>query len=421
VRNTAIYECLSYDDDGAVRRTRRQAVLHGTAFAYRQNGGDTLLMTNEHVAEWPAVSSAQHPVDGVPPGCKRVSETIRLVDNEDDNYERDDVPVARVVADVQLDAAILRAHATLPLMPWKIGRSGALRERNVVEVRGFPLGAFAATNVGKVISARDHDDYKDWDHDDFVVDALLSPGNSGSPVLAVSCATGEFELVGVYHAGYTQGSALNVVVGIDQLRDLMTTLKRPVHSRSDDAVALDDAARGIVARAALTQVDPFFPVGALPATVRARSDGALVFELWSRGFPFKTRPLFVFEDKPKAGTFGEAGRLWFGGDEGLHLVEPSALEADAQAQIAQLVTAMRHDALAFFTWRAATSDGSREQFERDSRRQRSLQRVVDSRRDLVQAVVDLAERLAPHAGDATVGVTDILTPPVPGLAAAPNK
>ena len=35
------------------------------------------------------------------------------------------------------------------------------------------------------------------DHVDFVVDALLSEGNSGSPVLAVSCKSRLMELVGV--------------------------------------------------------------------------------------------------------------------------------------------------------------------------------------------------------------------------------
>ena len=88
---------------------------------------------------------------------------------------------------------MLKAHALLPILPWKVGRSADLKERNVVDVRGFPLGAFKATNVGKVVSTFDHDDEKDWDHVDFVVDAQLSPGNSGSPVLAVSCKTGEPE------------------------------------------------------------------------------------------------------------------------------------------------------------------------------------------------------------------------------------
>ena len=241
VRNTATYECVSYGADGNLRKTRRRAVLHGTAFGYRQVSSDaprhgaqeggtparsstpaseTLLLTNQHVAEWPAVTDDEHPVEGIPTGCKKVSDSLRIVESESDAYERDDVALTRVVADTQLDVAVLRAHALLHVLPWKIGRSRSLRERNVVEVRGFPLGvAFQATNVGKVVSALDHDSYHDWDHDDFVVDALLSSGNSGSPVLAVSCRTGEFELVGIYHAGYAEGSALNVVVGIDQIRD----------------------------------------------------------------------------------------------------------------------------------------------------------------------------------------------------------
>ena len=50
---------------------------------------------------------------------------------------------------------------------------------------------------------RDRDQEQGWDHVDFVVDALLSEGNSGSPVLAASCKSRELELVGVYHAGYS--------------------------------------------------------------------------------------------------------------------------------------------------------------------------------------------------------------------------
>ena len=46
VRDTATYECLSYSSDGNVRRIRRKAVLHGTAFGYRVQGGETLLLTN---------------------------------------------------------------------------------------------------------------------------------------------------------------------------------------------------------------------------------------------------------------------------------------------------------------------------------------------------------------------------------------
>ncbi len=336
VRSVATYECVSYGSDGGLRRTKKKTTAHGTAFGYRRDGGDTLLLTNQHVAEWPAITDEAHPVDDIAPGCKRVSDSLTIVDNESDDYRPDDIPLERVVTDRRLDVAILRARQPLSILPWKIGHSDGLRERNVVEVRGFPLGVFLATNVGKVISAHDHDDYKEWDHEDFVIDALLSAGNSGSPVLAVSRKTGEFELVGVYHAGYSHGSALNVVIAIDQLRDLMTTL-RPSRYAPPDRVALDEKARAQVVREAQDGIEPFFPFGALPAAVRTRSDGALVFEVFPRDFPRSVRPMLAYEDLPKPGGFGEPGRIWFGGRSGLKVVRRSSLDAEAQSQLARIV------------------------------------------------------------------------------------
>src|SRR5262249_5195599 len=258
-----------------------------------------------------------HPVDGVPAGCKKVSETLRIVDNDQDAYDQDDIPLARLVTDPQRDVAVLRAHAKLEALPWKIGRSASLRDRNVVEVRGFPLGAFRATNVGKVVSAFDHDTYKDWDHDDFVVDALLSSGNSGSPVLAVSCKTGEFELVGVFHAAYSRGSALNVVVGIDQVGELMRTLKRAPRALDADAMPLGSAQRAALSGGLAKLGELYFPFGSLTALVRARAgDGALVFEVFPREFPLRSRPLVALEDLAAKDAFGQGGPVWFGGSRG---------------------------------------------------------------------------------------------------------
>jgi hypothetical protein len=53
----------------------------------------------------------------------------------------------------------------------------------VVDVRGFPSGRSRPPTWARCVSTYDHDDEKEWDHVDFVVDAQLSPGNSGSPVL----------------------------------------------------------------------------------------------------------------------------------------------------------------------------------------------------------------------------------------------
>ena len=413
VRNTAIYECLSYSADGSVRRIRKKAAMYGTAFGYRQQAGETLFLTNEHVAEWPVVTDDNHRVDGVPAGCKRISDSLRLVDNESDDYDLDDVALSRVVVDPQLDAAVLRAKGILPVLPWKMGKSATLRERNVVEVRGFPLGAFQATNVGKVITAYDHDDEREWDHDDFVIDAFLSAGNSGSPVLAVSCKTGEFELVGLFHAGYKEGSALNVVVGIDQLRDLMTTLRRSPRARAEATDDLDATRREQLVSQLKTAADASFPFGSLVATVKRRMDEALVFEVFSRDFPFQNIPMFAFEDLASDGSsFGELGRIWLGSDTGMKTFTRSQLDADAQAQVAKMVEAIRRDALAFLSYRGLlrTETSSREEYQRTARVGRSLRRVMTAHRELSSAISDLADRLGPHASDAVRSVAELMVP-----------
>jgi S1-C subfamily serine protease len=423
VRTTAIYECPSYAPDGSLRRTLRKAVAHGTAFGYRRYGGDTLLATNEHVAEWPAVTDDEHQVSDIPAGCKRVSDALRIVESEKDDYERDDIPLARVVADPRMDVAVLRAKGALPILPWKIGRSAALHERNIVDVRGFPLGVLRANNVGKVVSAYDRDEERDWEHDDFIVDALLSPGNSGSPVFAISCRTGEFELVGIYHAAYSRGSALNAVVGIDQLRGLLTHLKRTSRPRSEGVAALGGSDRAKLAEAARAEAGAlYFPLGSLTAAARARPDGAIVFALMGKDFPLQADPVLVLEDLPpgEEGGFGRLGRIWAGNRQGLKLEDRAALDADAQATTAKLVDAFRYDSLLAAAYRAEARAGmaSRERHREVTRLERALRRAAASRRDLAQAALDMVDRLCPATADATATIAEALTAPVPAAGGA---
>lgn len=227
IRNTSTYEHVYYGRDGKIRRAYLRSVVHGTGFAYRVVNGETQLVTNEHVASQPDVTDDEHTVDGVPPGSKKVREQLKIVRDENDDYEPGHVPLTKVMSDPQADIAVLKAKKVLGVMPYRFGRSGALRPGNLVQVRGFPLGAFAALNTGKVLNPMTVDSERGWIHNDFVVDALLNSGNSGSPVFAISCRTSEPELVGVYHAGYTDAAALNAVVAIDQLRDELDSLHVP--------------------------------------------------------------------------------------------------------------------------------------------------------------------------------------------------
>jgi serine protease Do len=270
--------------------------------------------------------------------------------------------------------------------------------------------------VGKVVSAYDHDDERDWDHDDFVIDALLSPGNSGSPVLAVSCRTGEYELVGIYHAGYTGGSALNVVVGIDQVRDLMTTLKRSPRGHAENMQAPEARDRTRLMQDSWFFVEPFFPFGPLAAAVRPRADGALIFEVLSREFPLKSHPIAVLEDLPgqRPEAFGELGRLWFGGPQGLKPYFRAELESDVQGQLARVLDALRRDAVATFSYRGAARNAliSRERFEQVARLERGLKRMTAGQKDLSQLLVEIADRLGPHGIDVPVHLSDAFTIPV---------
>jgi serine protease Do len=410
VRTTATYECPSYGEGGTLRKTRRNVVAHGTAFGLRQENGETLLVTNDHVSEWPEVTDEDHAVESVPAGCRRVSSAIRVVDDESDAYDRDDVAATRVVTDPELDVSVLRAKAALPTIPWKIGHSAGLRERNVVDVRGFPLGALRANNVGKVVSTNRHDEDNGWNHDDFVVDALLSPGNSGSPVLAVSCRTGEFELVGIYHARYTRGTALHTVVGVDQLQDLLATLKRSPRGHGDSpGLVARDVERARLTESARATGETYFPFGQFTAVVRARADGALLFELMSHEFPVQGHPALVLEDRPVPGgqRFGELGRVWAGNRQGLRDVTEGARGAELWPRVLE---ALRADALLALDYRAQARSGtaSRAQFQETRRLERALRRTSTSHQDLAQAALDSAEQLFPRSADAELGFADVL-------------
>ncbi len=317
IRTIATYEHLSYGRGGTVRRQYLRHVRHGTGFAYRAGGGEWYVATNQHVAEHPDVTETDADVDGVPAGSRKVREVVRIVRSESDDWDPGQIPLAPVVADAALDVAVLKTTHPLRVMPYRIGRSSRLRVGNAVLVRGYPLGAFAASNTGKVISVGQADTEHGWNHQDFAVDALLNVGNSGSPVLAVSCRTGELELVGVYHAGYRDAQGLNVVVAVDELRELLEELRVPHRARPPEDAAPDRAGALAALRASAA---PFLmPFGDRVVRVEA-APAPLRFSLLATDFPLgEGTELALAADpgdpaKPGAlvmpARFGEAALPW---------------------------------------------------------------------------------------------------------------
>ena len=422
IRSTATYLCPYYGSDGALRTVRRPVVRHGTGFAYRRDGGDTLLLTNRHVVEWPPATDADHAVEGVAPGCRRSEERLSLVDGQADDIESDDLPLRVAVVDPRLDLAVVRAPAALPILPWRVGRSDLLRPRDAVVVIGFPLGRLHAVNVGKVVAVHDHDLERGWDHDDFVVDALLSEGNSGSPVLAFSARTGEPELVGVFHAAYLRGNALNVVVSIDQARALMDRLEA---TAPPAPAGLDPARLARLAELARTVPLPVFPFGAGSALVHARADGDLVFELLPEDLPIRGVPQLVIADGRacRPGPEGTPLRLWIGGRHGLVPVAWALLDEPDRRLVGAVASAMQADASVALELRAieAQGDEGAARGAEQARLERELRQAAGRRRELQRSALDLVERLG-RAGEAsTVAVRVAMVGEPPEAACDPVR
>jgi serine protease Do len=357
IRNTATYEHVYYGRDGKLRRGYVRSVVHGTGFAYRVREGETLIVTNQHVAERPEVTDDEHAVDGVPTGSKKVREQLKIVRSEDDDYEPGHVALARVLSDAPADIAIVKAHKLLPVMPFRFGRSSALRPGNLVQVRGFPLGAFSAVSAGKVVNPYTEDTEKGWSHSDFVIDALLSAGNSGSPVFAVSCRTSEPELVGVFHAGYADAAALNVVVGIDQLREELDTLKVPRRDgglRSE--ITAQDRDRVVKELFAEQSRSLTFPFGGRAVLAQLAEPGTLRFTVLDEDFPMVTRESLALVDRSQSG-FGTLDTVVVLVDGALAEVPGSALEPEMRDHFEKLYDALWHQLLGVVDYRARLSGG----------------------------------------------------------------
>jgi S1-C subfamily serine protease len=408
VRSSAKYECPFFGPDGKLRRRRVQASELGTAFAYEVSGGDTYLLTNEHVAVWPEVTDLLHRIEGVPEGCKRVEERVRIVRDERDDFEPGQIQLTRVAVDPLLDAAILKANQRMPVMPYRIGKSASLRQGNAVQVRGFPLGVMQAVSSGKVVNPYDRDQEQGWDHVDFVIDALLSEGNSGSPVLAASCKSRDLELVGVYHAGYKGHGALNVVVGIDQLAEFMRKKRRMPRAISAEGSpgAPGAAERGRVKEMLGTGTLPLFDFGGLVVRVEV-NDGAILYHVYGRQFPLDDRRVAVIEDLPKSGSFGEFGRLWVLGGAGWREWPPGSLGADERDLLGRVTDSIRLQLLNTINYRRAVANPSSAEERRRGREiTRSLSRDLPLARDLAANLLETADRLS--AGRET---TAQVTPP----------
>jgi hypothetical protein len=358
LRASAVYEHVSYGRGGKLVHGYVTKVRHGTGFAYRKRGAEWLVATNQHVVAFPEVTLGED-VEGVPQGSRRVRTEVRIVASEAEPDSPDQIVLRPVLEDVALDVAVLASSEPLHLAPYRLGRSADLRVGNAVLVRGYPLGAFMAANAGRVIGVGQHDGERGWDHEDFAVDALLNLGSSGSPVLAIGCASGEPELVGIYHAGYRNAQGLNVVIAIDGLRTTLDELRAPVRAEPPPEPAPDPSE----ARAAVARGPILMPFGRRAVRVEPRGTGA-AFSVLDAGFPLSGRVELTIVDRGTAATGRAAelrGALW---DQLALVLRYRAAEQgaarggpDARAALASRIRRGEDDQVQLLTAVQAAGDG----------------------------------------------------------------
>jgi serine protease Do len=248
---------------------------------------------------------------------------------------------------------------------------------------------------GQVINPVDHDHFGDWEHDDFIIDAALSSGNSGSPVLAISKRTGEYELVGLFHAEYVSGHGLNAVIGIDQLRDLMFTLKRPARDAQADHRPGTELRAEFVAGVSKPEFVPYLTLGGLTVGVHLAGQN-LVYEIFSGTFPADARRLALLVDSPSPTAFGQLASLWTADDGQFTAHDPSRLDSEGQARITDLLRRLHEISSTTMRLRAlrARASSSRQAQQDLDQELRAASRRSSSDGDLSQAFSDLVERLS---------------------------
>src|SRR5207245_3755064 len=124
----------------------------------------------------------------------------------------------------------------------------------------------------------------------------------GSPLLPVSWRTWLPELVGVLLAGYAEAAALNVVVGFDQLREELDTLRVPRRDgwlRSEfTAQDRDRVVKELFAEQSRTLI---FPFGGRAVLAQLADPGALRFAVLDDDYPMVTREALALVDRSQSG------------------------------------------------------------------------------------------------------------------------
>ena len=241
IRNVAKYEA-KIDIDGKERRHRGYGGSYGTAMAYKQENGRTYLVTNEHVVSNP--KSEVGPLGNY----KNMGERIEILDSKEaseDKFKKDDILTRVEAKSKSKDIAVISTDKLITYYTGEVGDSSTVKNGDKILIVGFPLAVTKVHSNGEITSADFVDEYEpfEWNYNGFLLNAPISPGNSGSPVFKINSeikGKNNYSWIGQIHATFTGGQLMNLGIDINDYKGLLENLKEEVNDSK-----LDDTAKNI--------------------------------------------------------------------------------------------------------------------------------------------------------------------------------
>lgn len=362
LRNTAIYEQVAYNNKGEIYQVKDKTESFGTGYAFKKIDGYTYLLTNYHVAYNPEISGTN---------AKLYTQKLEMVDNMDDTFIKDDIPLEIVALSPEKDIAVLRTKRDIKYYEPKILTRDKIKEGDKIILVGFPLAITETITEGIVSNVCHPDRYYDyweninWNHTDIIVDLASNPGNSGSPAFILKTEDGKenYYLSGLLHAGYSTGwssqaEGLKLVVSVDDFLSMMSVkdvIKRPIIKEKQ--LLSDENITKIKNYLKEDSINKFFTFGKEPASIDIK-EGTIRFSLYSGDFfdQLGACETLIIEDN-KTNGYGTVDKVEYKKDNKTHEVSAQNLNEPDKILCKEMYLLLVEKYLMYIQYRQVYKEG----------------------------------------------------------------
>ncbi len=213
-----------------IRHRNSEKAFFGSGCVYMKKDGYYYILTNNHVVEG--------------------ASNLMIVDDRNDVYAEDDIPLEIIVSSKKKDAAIVRAKEAdvlkhnkikdeynasekikkkkIDVFKGELGNSDEVKVLDEIIVAGYPI-AMSGITRGWVLSVTYYELSQELmtDHECFLISTPISPGNSGSAAYLLK--NNKLYLIGLVHAGFSgeRTQNMNLAIKLNEFKGMLFDFKNP--------------------------------------------------------------------------------------------------------------------------------------------------------------------------------------------------